>query len=84
LQKLEQILRIPTDRRDGNLLRAQTAAAGLAVNAQLRAETRMKQVGRRDVLERLLAMIAEEKAKWAEEERLERGETEGSVNSGRQ
>src|SRR6516225_5266034 len=27
LQKLEQILRIPTDRRDGNLLRAQTAAA---------------------------------------------------------
>lgn len=85
LQKLEQILRIPTDRRDGNLLRAQTAAAGLAVNAQLRAdETRMKQVGRRDVLERLLAMIAEEKAKLAEEERLERGETEGSVNSGRQ
>ena len=85
LQKLEQILRIPTDRGDGNLLRAQTAAAGLAVNAQLRAdETRMKQVGRRDVLERPLAMIAEEKAKLAEEERLERGETEGSVNSGRQ
>ena len=85
LQKLEQILRIPTDRGDGNLLRAQTAAAGLAVNAQLRAdETRMKQVGRRDVLERLLAMIAEEKAKLAEEERLERGETEGSVNSFRQ
>jgi len=28
LQKLEQILRIPTDRGDGNLLRAQTAAAG--------------------------------------------------------
>jgi hypothetical protein len=46
LQKLEQILRIPTDQGDGNLLRAQTAAAGLAVNAQLRAdETRMKQVG---------------------------------------
>ena len=85
LQKLEQIPRIPTDRGDGNLLRAQTAAAGLAVNAQLRAdETRMKQVGRRDVLERLLAMIAEEKAKLAEEERFERGETEGSVNNGRQ
>ena len=46
LQTLEQTLRIPTDRGDGNLLRAQTAAAGLAVNAQLRAdETRMKQVG---------------------------------------
>ena len=85
LQTLEQTLRIPTDRGDGNLLRAQTAAAGLAVNAQLRAdETRMKQVGRRDVLERLLAMIAKEKAKLAEEERFERGETEGSVNSGRQ
>ena len=85
LQKLEQIPRIPTDRGDGNLLRAQTAAAGLAVNAQLRAdETRMKQVGRRDALERLLAMIAEEKAKLAEEERFERGETEGSVNNGRQ
>ena len=54
LQKLEQILRMPTDPGDGNLLRAQTAAAGLAVNAQLRAdETKMKQVrGTDDVLER--------------------------------
>ena len=83
LQKLEQILRIPTDRGDGNLLRAQTAAAGLAVNAQLRAdETRMKQVRRRDVMERIIAMLAEEKAKLAEEGRLERGETGGSVSSG--
>ena len=83
LQKLEQILRIPTDRGDGNLLRAQTAAAGLAVNAQLRAdETKMKQVRRRDVLARIIAMIAEEKAKLVEEERLERGERKGSVNSG--
>src|SRR6516165_5836342 len=50
LQKLEQILRIPTDRGDGNLLRAQTAAAGLAVNAQLRADqARMKQAGRGDL-----------------------------------
>jgi hypothetical protein len=83
LQKLEQILRIPTDRGDGNLLRAQTAAAGLAVNAQLRAdETRMKQVRRGDVLARIIAMIAEEKAKLVEEERLERGEGEGSASSG--
>src|SRR6516225_711989 len=81
LQKLEQILRIPTDRGDGNLLRAQTAAAGIAVNAQLRAdETRMKQVPRRDVMERILAMIAEEKAKLVEEERLERGEGEGPAS----
>jgi hypothetical protein len=78
LQKLEQILRIPTDRGDGNLLRAQTAAAGLAVNAQLRAdETRMKQVQRRDVMERIIAMMAEEQAKLAEEERLERGAVAG-------
>jgi hypothetical protein len=76
LQKLEQILRIPTDRGDGNLLRAQTAAAGLAVNAQLRVdETRMKQARNKDVMERLLAMMKEEKAKLAEEERLERGAT---------
>jgi hypothetical protein len=78
LQKLEQILRIPTDRGDGNLLRAQTAAAGLAVNAQLRAdETKMKHVGRRDVLEQIIAAVAEEKAKMAEDERRKRGEGEG-------
>jgi hypothetical protein len=82
LQKLEQILRIPTDRGDGNLQRAQTAAAGLAVNAQLRADqARMKQVPRRDVMERLLAMLAEEKAKMAEEKRLERGEREGPAGA---
>jgi hypothetical protein len=64
LQKLDQILRIPTDRGDGNLLRAQTAAAGITVNAQLRAdETRLRQKVRGDVLERLLKIIAEEKAK---------------------
>jgi hypothetical protein len=55
LQKLEQILRIPTDRGDGNLLRAQTAAAGLAVNVQMRVdESRMKQVPRRDMMERII------------------------------
>ena len=80
---MTQILKIPTDRGDGNLLRAQTAAAGLAVNAQLRAdETRMKQVPRGDIMERIIAMLAEEKAKLAEERRLERGETGGSVSSG--
>jgi hypothetical protein len=82
LQKLEQILRIPTDRGDGNLLRAQTAAAGLAVNAQLRAdEAKMKQVRRGDMMERLIAMMAEERAKLAEWKRLERVEREGSVSS---
>ena len=81
LQKLDQILRIPTDRGDGNLLRAQTAAAGLAVNAQLRAdEAKLKQARRPDVMERILAMIAEEKAKMAEEERRKRGEGEGPAS----
>jgi hypothetical protein len=77
LQKLDQILRIPTDRGDGNLLRAQTAAAGLAVNAQLRAdEAKLKQVRRGDMMERIIAMLKEEKAKLAEEDRL-RGRQEG-------
>ena len=72
------------------MLRAQTGAAALAVNAQLRAdETRMKQVRRGDFMERLIVMMAEEKAKLveleaqlAEDERLKGGETGGSASSG--
>src|SRR6516225_3760808 len=67
LQKLEQILRIPTDRGDGNLLRAQTAAAGLAINVQMRVdEARLKQVRRKDIMERIIAMMKEEKARLLE------------------
>ena len=63
LQKLEQILGIPTDRGDGNLLRAQTAAAGLAINAQLRAdETRLRHRAV-DRLSELLERVAEEERK---------------------
>jgi hypothetical protein len=77
LEKMTQILKIPTDRGDGNLLRAQTAAAGLAVNAQLRAdEAKLKEVRRGDLMERLIVMMAEEKAKL---ERLKRGETEATA-----
>ena len=72
LQKLEQILRLPTDRGDGNLLRAQTAAAGLAVNVQMHVdEAKMRQVPRRDIMERITVMMAEEEAKLAE---LRKGE----------
>ena len=79
LEKMTQILRIPTDRGDGNLLRAQTTAAGFAVNAQLRAdEAKLKQARRGDMMERILMMLREEKAKLAEERRLERRETGGS------
>ena len=78
LQKLEQILRIPTDRGDGNLLRAQTAAAGLAVNAQLRAdETRMKQVRRTDIMERIIAMLRRKKRSWPRKSGLSGGRREG-------
>jgi hypothetical protein len=60
---LQKLARIPTDRADGNLLRAQTAAAGIAVNAQLRAdETRLRQKSRGDVLERLIKIIEAEEA----------------------
>jgi hypothetical protein len=63
LEKLEQVLRIPTNHADGNLLRAQTTAAGIAVNAQLRAdETRLRVKVQGDVLERLLKAIEREKA----------------------
>jgi hypothetical protein len=74
LEKMTQILKIPTDRGDGNLLRAQIGAAGLAVNVQMRVdEARLKQVRSRDIMERIRAMLAEEEAKLAEEKRLERG-----------
>ena len=89
LQKLEQILRLPTDRGDGNLLRAQTAAAGLAVNVQMRVdEARLKQVRRTDIMARIIesmkqekARLAEMEAQMAEDERRKR-EGEGPVSSG--
>src|SRR5262249_53181790 len=65
LEKIEQILRIPTNPGDGNLLRAQVTALG-AVNSQLRAdETRLRVQHQGDVLERLLAAIARERARQA-------------------
>jgi hypothetical protein len=81
LQKLEQILRIPTDRGDGNLLRAQTAAAGLAVNVQMRVdEAKMRQVRGKDILKQIIALVEEEKARMAERREQEKGE--GSVSGG--
>ena len=72
LQKLEQILRIPTNHADGNLLRAQVTAAGAAIHAQVRVdETKMRQRQQGDVLERLLKVMAEEKKKRAVEENEE-------------
>jgi hypothetical protein len=70
LQKLEHILRLPTDPGNGNILRAQTTAAATAVNAQLRAdETKMKQVQKEDVIARLLEIMEIEQAKLMEMDR---------------
>jgi hypothetical protein len=70
LQKLDHILRLPTDPGNGNILRAQTTAAATAVNAQLRAdETKMKQVQQGDILPRLLKIMEIEKAKLMEMDR---------------
>ena len=67
LKKIGQILRLPTDVNNGNILRAQTTAAATAVNAQLRAdETKMKQAQRGDALERLLKIMKREEAKLRE------------------
>jgi hypothetical protein len=64
LRKLARVLRVPLDLTDAGLTRSQVTAAGIAVNAQLRAdEQRLRQKVQGDVLERLLKIIAEEKAK---------------------
>ena len=70
LQKLDHILRLPTDPGNGNILRAQTTAAATAVNAQLRAdETKMKQAQKGDVIARLLEIMEVEQAKLMEMDR---------------
>jgi len=62
LRKLDQILRVPLDPADGNLIRAQVTAALGAINAQLRAdEQRLRTRTTGDVLERLERLIAEQK-----------------------
>jgi hypothetical protein len=79
LEKMTQILKIPTDRGDGNLLRAQTAVAAAAVNAQLRADqARMKQVRGKDIMEQIKVMMAEEEAKLAE---LRKGQDRAAVRT---
>ena len=62
LRKLERVLREPLDTTDSNLTRSQVTPAGIAVNAQLRAdEQRLRAKVQGDVLERLLRAISEEK-----------------------
>ena len=91
LKKLEKVLRVPLDPTDSNLVRSQVTAAGIAVNAQLRADEqrlRTKQTG--DVFARLLKIIEEEKKahpehylavphQQVEHVELERSDAEASV-----
>ena len=66
LRKLARILRMPTNVKDGNLLRSQVTAAGIAINGQLRAdEARLRAKVTGDVLARLLAAIEKERARQA-------------------
>jgi hypothetical protein len=70
LQKLDHILRLPTDPGNGNILRAQTTAAATAANAQLRSdETKMKQAQRADIIADLLKIMEIEQAKLIEMDR---------------
>jgi hypothetical protein len=84
LQKLDHILRLPTDPGNGNILRAQTTAAATAVNAQLRAdETKMKQAQKGDVIARLLEIMAIEEAKLIEMDRAKREKEEHKTLPGK-
>jgi hypothetical protein len=72
LQKLDHILRLPTDLGSGTILRAHVTAATTAVNAQLKAdEAKMRQVQKVDVMPRLLELIKIEEAKLAEMDRAQ-------------
>jgi hypothetical protein len=67
LEKIAQILALPTDPANGNVLRAQANAAAIAINTQLRAdEAKMKQVRRTDIMARIIESMKQEKARLVE------------------
>jgi hypothetical protein len=62
LSKIEEILSLPVDPDNGNTLRALTACASAALQAQLRAdESRLKVRSNNDALARLLKIIGQER-----------------------
>jgi len=68
LRKLARVLRAPSDLGDASLTRAQVTAAGIAINAQLRAdEQRLRAKVTGDVLGRLLAAIETERKRRDED-----------------
>jgi len=79
LRKLAKVLREPLDPTDASRTRNQITAAGIAVNAQLRAdEQRLRAKVGTDVLERLLEAIEVERRKQEREERGELAEGAGA------
>src|SRR5262249_59205307 len=76
LRKLEKVLKVPLDVSDPSLTRSQVTAAGIAINAQLRAdEARLKAKASEDVLGRLLDAIEKERKRQAPDEANGRGTT---------
>jgi hypothetical protein len=76
LRKLARILRHPTDMGDTAGTRNQVTAAGIAVNAQLRAdEQRLRAKVQGDVLGRLLAAIEKERKRQQAEAKEDGGES---------
>jgi hypothetical protein len=74
LRKLAKVLREPLDPTDASRTRNQITAAGIAVNAQLRAdEQRLRAKVGSDVLERLLERIEAERRKQERDEARELG-----------
>src|SRR5262245_19097556 len=64
LREVGKVLKAPFDASDGVLTRNKLTAAGIAVNAQLRAhEQQLRQKRTGDVMDRLLKIIEEEKKK---------------------
>jgi hypothetical protein len=64
LREVGKVLKAPFDHHDGVLTRNKVTAAGIAVNAQLRAdEQQLRQKRTGDVMDRLLKLIEEEKKK---------------------
>lgn len=65
LDKLDEVLRRtdPLDEDDGRLIRSQTAAAAVTLNAQLRADALRMRAARQDkALEHLIELIAAKEA----------------------
>jgi hypothetical protein len=62
LDKIEEVLQLPLDPRNGNAMRAITACASVAIQSQLRAdETRLRSRQSSDVLERLAKLVRAER-----------------------